>query len=264
MWGPEPVTTVPRRRTTPATPAVTQGASRATRGARAGCAPPASTSSAPRTSTVESATSTIERRRWDATTAGFSVSRTEIPPTTACTSTPATSRAGHEHEGPATLHTGPDGPQREDREEPHDAGEGAVPELDELVHPLLLVGDGGERAGHALGPGGAAEPTAGEPHDPAGDDDADLAHEVGQQDGPHPGVRAAGSRLSRDGAAAGHVAQGMWRRSGRWWASAPVSRPSSSLTMSPTTCPGSPGAAHLERSPASRGRRGSRGSAGRR
>ena len=33
---------------------------------------------------------TIESRKWNATTAGLSVIRTEIPPTTACTSTPAT------------------------------------------------------------------------------------------------------------------------------------------------------------------------------
>ena len=47
-------------------------------------------SSEPRRSIVESATMTIDSRKWNATTTGLSVIRTAMPPTTAWTSTPTT------------------------------------------------------------------------------------------------------------------------------------------------------------------------------
>ena len=67
---------------------------------------------------------------------------------------------------------------------------------------LRLVRHRGERAGHALGPGGAAEPGAGDAHQAAGDDDADLTDQVGQHralDPPRQGRAASPAGAPRAG-----------------------------------------------------------------
>ncbi len=72
--------------------------------------------------------------------------------------------------GPLRQH----GVERRDREDHDDEGEQTVAELDEVVDRALVGAHRGEGAGHALGPGRAAEAAAREAHDATGDDDADL------------------------------------------------------------------------------------------
>ena len=81
--------------------------------------------------------------------------------------------------------TGRPAPDRDDHQncgDADDTGQGPVAELDELVESLLLFGHRGERSRDALGPGWAAQARAGQPHQPASDDDADLDDQVEQQD----------------------------------------------------------------------------------
>ena len=75
-------------------------------------------------------------------------------------------------------------PYRDDHQQRRDAddtGEGPVAELDDLVKPLRLVGNRGERSRDALGPGRAAETRTGQAHEPARDHDADLEDPVDQE-----------------------------------------------------------------------------------
>ena len=106
-----------------------------------------------------------------------------MPPSTACAKTPSSGRK-REHAQPTPLRSpAPDGDDHQDGGDAHDGGQRPVAELDQLVDPLLLVRHRGERAGHALRPGGAAQARPGEPDQAARDDDADLEHEVGDEHG---------------------------------------------------------------------------------
>ena len=152
-----------------------------------------------------------------------------------------------QHQPGSDLHRSPrrgapdddHGGQREHQQHP---GEGAVAELDVLVEALGLLDGRGDRAVGALGPGGAAQAAAGDPHQPAGHDDADLGHEVGQQDRGQPAGPAAGGRRNGGdgGARARHgtrLRRGRRRRSGgqslqrkNRRASAPPTRPQTTST----------------------------------
>ena len=77
------------------------------------------------------------------------------------------------------------------------AGQRAVAELDVLVEALRLLDRRGDRAVDALGPGRAAQAAAGDPHEAAGHDDADLGDEVGQQDRGQPARRRGVGRPGR-------------------------------------------------------------------
>ena len=89
---------------------------------------------------------------------------------------------------------------------PRTPGQGAVAELDVLVEALGLLDRRRDRAVDALGPGGAAETAAGDAHEPARDDDADLGDEVGEEDRGQPARPASrGCRCHRGvGARARH------------------------------------------------------------
>ena len=87
----------------------------------------------------------------------------------------------------------PHGEDRGQGEQAEHAGERAVAELDPLVEALGLLDGRRDRAVDALGPGRAPEAAARDPHEPAGHDDRDLGHEVGQQDrGQPPGTDGRG------------------------------------------------------------------------
>ena len=90
-------------------------------------------------------------------------------------------------------------PQRGEGEHGDDARQRAVAELDEVVELALGRAHRGERPRLALRPRAAPEPAAGEAHDAAGDDDADLADEVGEQERPHPAGRDGGEMTGGPG-----------------------------------------------------------------
>ena len=117
-----------------------------------------------------------------ATVAGCRWVSTVMPPSTAWATTPSSGRKDSSAQRAALRRPAPDGEDDEDGGDADHGGQRAVAELDQLVDALLLVRHRGERPGHALRPGGAAQPGAGEPDQAAGDDDADLEHEVGDQD----------------------------------------------------------------------------------
>ena len=115
-------------------------------------------SSDPRSSIVESAIMTIDRRKWNATTTGLRVIRTAMPPTTAWMQHAGHQPDRHEQQRPAPSHPGEHHPHAGEGEEPHDAGQRPVPELDQLVDPLLLVGDGVNEPGTHSGQVGQPRP----------------------------------------------------------------------------------------------------------
>ncbi len=83
-----------------------------------------------------------------------------------------------------------------------------LPNSISLWMPCSWCGDRGVRPGHALRPGRAAQPRAGQADQAAGDDDADLEHEVGDQHRTQQGAGgAAGGGLdlgARGGGRGGH------------------------------------------------------------
>ena len=186
---------VPRSSTTAPTALVPSARVRAS-GCTTSSPGPDTSSRAPRTSAVDSATRTMESRKCDMTVHGLSPVRTVMPPSTACAGmparTPTATRWRRRRCGQWVRTTQSETSART----PTTTGQRPVPELDEVVVRALRRAHRREGAGLALGPGAAPEAAAGEAHDAPGDHDADLADEVGQQERTDP-ARRDGGKVTR-------------------------------------------------------------------